>query len=520
MIWPFNKISRWKSEHVSRPIVRAGGATYVSRANIEVPLAGAVARGESFVLYGPSHQGKTMLLSRFIPSDAIVIECRPDFKRAQIYRVILSSLGYAVLVEKKRSGKASTTVKFGVGAFGGKAGAEAGLEQTMQPVTVDLKNSSEVALLISRLKDLPWLVLNNFQLLDIGTKRALLFDLSTFADRPEMRIMVVGSWPNEDYLEELEPALAGRFHYLEVPMWSNDELREAAAQWISNATKPCADPGNIQEFLELAAGDISLFRSLMEISAFKSDDAGNAADGSSAPSVQEMVLGRFRRGLSTKLQAIYAERDSYVGYLALQPETRLALNPKFTPTPGLAEGDYLRTSINPETGQPFANGREVLLDKHKNTQYIELPGSRVVSLRIEIVQYLFRQFHAAVQQGFQKIDLATLVQEFENYPKPSPVELETPRLKAALLRFGEVQRVALVVPALLNVDSTGKAMEIADRRFFLFLQGIAIEDLIELLESARPRQLPTPRRRNQISREMTQDEKAAYVTQESATISP
>jgi len=138
MIWPFNKISSWKQAHVSGSLEVAADAAYVSRPKIEAALAGAVARGENLVLYGPSHQGKTVLLTRQIPSDAIVIECRPDFKRAQIYRVILSNLGYAVLVEKKRKGKASTTVKLSIGAFGGEANAEGGLEQTMQPVTVDL----------------------------------------------------------------------------------------------------------------------------------------------------------------------------------------------------------------------------------------------------------------------------------------------------------------------------------------------------------------------------------------------
>ena len=231
-----------------------GDTAYVARPNLEAALAGFVARGENLVLYGPTHQGKTMLLTRQMPSDTVVIECRPDFKRAQIYRVIMSSLGYAVLVEKKKSGKASTTVKLGVGVFKGEANAEGGLEQTLQPVTVDLKNSSEVAILISRIKNLPWIVLNNFQLLDSRTKRTLLFDLVTFADRPGMRILIVGSWPNEDYLEELEPALAGRFRYLEVPMWTEDELRKATAQWTSNARKPHA--GDIEEFLDCSCDQL------------------------------------------------------------------------------------------------------------------------------------------------------------------------------------------------------------------------------------------------------------------------
>ena len=312
MNWPFKSISSKKRAHGGDPTEIVGDTAYVSRPSIEAALAAFVARGENLVLYGPSHQGKTMLLTRQMPSDTVVIECRPDFKRAQIYRVIMSSVGYAVLTEKKRSGKASTTVKVGVGVFGGEANAEGGLEQTLQPVTVDLKNSSEVALLVSRIKNLPWIVLNNFQLLDSKTKQTLLFDMVTFADRPGMRMLIVGSWPNEDYLEELEPALAGRFRYLEVPLWSDEELKKAAAQWTANAGKHHA--GNIDEFVDLADGDISLFRTLVDAAVSKGGLAGKAGpDGSPATSVQDMVVGRFRRGLSSKLQAIFAERDSLCG---------------------------------------------------------------------------------------------------------------------------------------------------------------------------------------------------------------
>src|ERR1017187_917170 len=116
MIWPFNTVPEKKRAQVAASREITGDSAYISRPTIEEALAGFVSRGENLALYGPSHQGKTLLLNRQMPSDTVVIECRPDFKRAQIYRVIMSSLGYAVLVEKKKSGKASTTVKLGVGA--------------------------------------------------------------------------------------------------------------------------------------------------------------------------------------------------------------------------------------------------------------------------------------------------------------------------------------------------------------------------------------------------------------------
>jgi hypothetical protein len=280
-------------------------------------------------------------------------------------------------------------------------------------------------------------------------------------------------------------------------MWTEDELRKATAQWTSNARKPHA--GDIEEFLDLAGGDISLFRALVDASVSKGSSAGKTASDGSATSVQDVVVGRFRRGLSSKLQSIFAERDSYVGYVTLEPTIERALNPKFTPIAGLAESDYLPTSINPETGQPWANGGEFPMDENKNAQYVEQTVDKPVSTQVDIVRYLFAQFHEAVQKEVYKIEIDTLVQEFGSYQTMKPTELDASKLRAALLRFAEVQREALVVPALLNVSSSGETMEITDRRFILFLKGIDIEDLMELMDEAQPYQRPTPRRRNQIS---------------------
>lgn len=507
--WPFRNVPlrSTSSAPAPRPLSAGRDASYVSRPRLEAALTTALAHGDNLVVYGPSHQGKTMLLTRCLPPDSIVIECRPDFGRAQIYRVILSSLGYAVLVEKKRSGKASATVKLGVGPFGGEANAEGGLEQTMQPVTVDLKNPSEVALLISRIKNLPWLVLNNFQLLDSGTKRTLLFDLSTFAERPGMRMMVIGAWPNEDYLEELEPAMAGKFRYLQVPLWTTEELRHAAAQWSALPGHNGAGAHHLKEFLDLAAGDVSLFRALLEGAALRGD--GEPA----ATAIQDMVIGRFRRGLSTKLQALFAERDTYVGYLALKPSVRQVINPKFVPSPDVTEGDYLRTAINPETNQPWADGGQVVLDQNNHPQYLEAPSRQPVSMNIDIAHYLLRKFHAAAQQGRHRLDLADLVAGFADYPDPPPVKLDPSRLRAVFVRFAEVQRESLIVPAMLTVDGAGQAMEIVDRRLYLYLRSVSIEDLDDLLDSALPRTMPAPRRRNKVSIDLTDAEKAALAAE-------
>ena len=512
MRWPFRK-----RPTMAGPLL--GGSThdttdpfYVSRPRIETAISDALAQGANLVIYGPPHIGKTMLLTRQLAAaDSIYIECRPGFKRTQIYRVTLSGLGYALLVEKKKRGKASTTVKFGLASTGVEAGAEGEMEQVMQSVTVDLKNPSEVAHLISRIKRLPWLVLDNFQLLDSRTKKNLLFDLAFLAERPSLRVVIVGAWSQEEYLEEIEPAVAGKFRYVLVPMWSDAELREAAAQWSAHSRTVGAITPHLEEFLALAEGDISLFRALLEASADKGGPVPSpSASSSAALSVQKMVIGRFRRGLSTKLKSIFAEREIYVTYLSLRTSSRFVINPKFRPIRNAAESDYARTTINPATNQPYPDDREVLLDRSGNPQYIEKITGEVVDQKTNIVRFLLRRFHSAVQQGHNKIELTSLAHEFAKQLE-QPIALDESRLMEVLRGFDEVQRQALVVPNMLAVHGTN-AMEIVDRRLFLFLQSVSLEDLEDLLDNVQPRVAPSARRRNRLSPQMTEDEKAAYVT--------
>jgi len=64
---------------------------------------------------------------------------------------------------------------------------------------------------------------------------------------------------------------------------------------------------------------------------------------------------------------------------------------------------------------------------------------------------------------------------------------------------------------MLTLDEAGEAMEIGDRRLYLYLKSIDLEDLEELLEDAQPRVTPNARRRSLISPEMTEDEQDAYI---------
>jgi hypothetical protein len=63
---------------------------------------------------------------------------------------------------------------------------------------------------------------------------------------------------------------------------------------------------------------------------------------------------------------------------------------------------------------------------------------------------------------------------------------------------------------MLAIEAGALAMELLDRRLLLVLQSVSAEELGELLDEAAPRVMPDPRRRNHVSDELTEQQKAAF----------
>ncbi|MBV9027560.1 MAG: hypothetical protein JO311_03010 [Candidatus Eremiobacteraeota bacterium] len=182
------------------------------------------------------------------------------------------------------------------------------------------------------------------------------------------------------------------------------------------------------------------------------------------------------------------------------------MNPEFKPTPGKPGDQYLQTQLNPKTNRPYPGGQEVRLDDDNRPQYLEEPWATVTSRNVNIGDFLFRAFYDAAHKGVRSIDVATLTKRFLHVTNPQPLHVDGTRLNAALLRIGDAQRQALIVPPMLIADASGQALEIGDQRLFIYLQSLAADDLEEFLDAAYPNQWPSPRRRNYISTPMTDEE--------------
>ncbi len=517
-LWPFGKRVPAVLQPVADLLVDAEepDPLFCPRPLVEKRIAAALKSGHNLVVYGPPRQGKTTLLNRCLgDARTVTIDCRPQLGRSQIYRVLLASLGYSVLVSSKRRGKVSTTVK--VNAFGNEfgAGAEGESERVTQAVAVDLKNPSEVAYLVSRLGRSTPFVLNNFHLLDDKTQQSLLFDLVGFAERACVRFVIVGAWPNADHLEDIEPALSGKLKVVEVPLWSADELgalyalhrAQAAADASAPPTVPTSAaptaPPTLAEALALANGDVSLFRALLEMA------AGPPAAGSAT--CQDIVVARYGRGMANSLRALLAQRDAALSYQAVSLTRAYTRNDDFdqADTPPLAQAKKTTTDVR--TGRPFSDGASVRLDADGKPEYFEVLNGELATWQVDLIGFVVRQLHAAVQRGVDSLTLDELAAALRATLPPAPLDIDAAKLNAVWLQFFEAQRRALVVPPLLVPGSSGRELRIADRRLFLFLSSTTVDDLDDLLEECAPDKPPRPRRRSSLTPPLSKTEAEACV---------
>jgi hypothetical protein len=478
-----------------------GDELYCPRPLLERQICSVLAAHRSLVIYGPPRQGKTTVLNRCLEQYvAIQIDCQPDLKRSQIYRMILSSIGYSVALSTKRRGKANATIKFDLLGSQATLGADGEVERVAQAISVDLQNANEIAYLVSRIGQAPIIVINNLHLLNPKTAKRFLFDLVCFTERSRIRFVVTGAWTTEDYLEAIEPALVGKLSYVYVPFWSEKELTAFYSAYTNTAGTRLIPA--IEEVMTLAAGDVSLFQALLDCAPTLA-----AASGSS----ESAMLIRFGRGLVSHLRGLFKERDAYVTYYSLNIGLTFQHNSQFNPSMNQSEGEEGWTDVDVKSGLRFSDSRHVRIDLDGNPQFFECYEAALELHQVNIVHFIVRQLHTAILNGETVVHLEDVCGGFLASLDPPPIEIDSARLRLMFRHVLEAQRSAAILPPLFASAEDGSGLMADDRRFHLYLQQISSDDLQDLLEDAMPYKLPRPRRRSAFTAVMDREQAESYV---------
>lgn len=217
--------------------------SYVEREEVDTRFREALESDKQIIVYGSSKQGKTALVSKYLPYDKnLLVSLTPKTTVLDIYHTVLSDAGIRITtgVTEKRSTETnvgfSTKVKALIPIFGsGEVGAEGGLkagsgtEQKYEEVPINLELPQHVAELLHRVGSKKWVILENFHYLNDETQKQFAFDLRAFQELG-VRFVVLGVWREKNRMAQFNGDLLDRVVEIPVEPWTQIDFRRVATK--------------------------------------------------------------------------------------------------------------------------------------------------------------------------------------------------------------------------------------------------------------------------------------------------
>lgn len=217
--------------------------SYIIREHIDGLFTESLKEDKHIVVYGASKQGKTALVSRYLPYEKnIVVRLSPSTNVEDIYASILRQCDIEIetgkIEEKTTEISATLGIKakakiyfFGEGeasASGtGKAGSKD--QKTLQEVPFNLALAQDVAELLKKISFKKKIILENFHYLAEDKQRQLSFDLRSFQEMGVI-FVILGVWRQKDKLRIYCQDLTDRLIDVPVEPWALKEFQDVASE--------------------------------------------------------------------------------------------------------------------------------------------------------------------------------------------------------------------------------------------------------------------------------------------------
>jgi hypothetical protein len=263
--------------------------SYIVRDNIDGLFTDVLKEDKHIVVYGASKQGKTALVSRYLPYDKnIVVRLSPSTNVEDIYASILRQCGVEIetgkIEETNTEISASLGIKakatiwfFGEGEANASVGGKAGTkdQRTSKTIPFNLAVAQDVAELLKIIKFSKKIVLENFHYLNEEKQRQLSFDLRSFQ---EMGIIfvILGVWRQKDKLRIYCPDLTDRVVDVPVEPWTEDEFIRVSIEGCKRLNIEIAQPV-VQKCIDNSFGSIGVFQELMKHTCIAAGDERGVA---------------------------------------------------------------------------------------------------------------------------------------------------------------------------------------------------------------------------------------------------
>ena len=250
--------------------------SYIVRDNIDVLFTTLLKEEKHIVVYGASKQGKTALVSRYLPyKENIIVRLSPNTNVEDIYSSILRQCGVEIETGKIEEANTEISASLGIKAkatiwffgegeanasVGGKAGTKD--QRTSRTIPFNLAVAQDVAELLEAMDFSKKIILENFHYLSEEKQRQLSFDLRSFQ---EMGILfvILGVWRQKDKLRIYCQDLTDRIVDISVEPWTEDEFKRVALEG-SKHLNININQSVVQKCIDNSFGSIGVFQELMK----------------------------------------------------------------------------------------------------------------------------------------------------------------------------------------------------------------------------------------------------------------
>ncbi|HKV76577.1 MAG TPA: hypothetical protein VJP02_00460 [Candidatus Sulfotelmatobacter sp.] len=250
--------------------------SYVTRLDVDGKFQEALGSDKQVVVYGASKQGKTSLVSKYLPyGKNIVVRLTPVMTTQDIYHAVLRDLGIKIKVAGKsaqeREMSAEAGIKFtamipffGKGSAEAKGGATAGQreEEQFEEVPFNLALAQDVSELIKRAGSGQFIILENFHYLDEERQKQFAFDLRTFQE-VGIRFVILGVWREKNRLAQYDGDLLDRIVEIPVEPWVENDFRRVAETGAEKLNIQFA-PIVVNSCIESSFSSVGVFQELLK----------------------------------------------------------------------------------------------------------------------------------------------------------------------------------------------------------------------------------------------------------------
>lgn len=250
--------------------------SYISRPQVDNRFIEAIKSKKQVVVYGASKQGKTALVSKYLPyGQHLPVSVTPKTEIVDIYSSILRQLNVKILSSQTdstaREMHATIGLKvkaliplLGSGETKAEGGAKSKVEGETQyeEVPFNLALPQDISELLKKIGSQKTIIIENFHYLDEEKQQQLAFDLRTFQELG-IRFVILGVWREKNRLAQYNGDLLDRVMEVPVEPWTEEEFKQVAETGAA-ALNIRFNEGIIDKCAQASFSSIGVFQELLK----------------------------------------------------------------------------------------------------------------------------------------------------------------------------------------------------------------------------------------------------------------